>query len=62
MPPFTEVTTVIILLRENTGSKLSLREKIAIEGSVSGCSVKEGVEKFVRENFEGWNILEYQTI
>ena len=62
MPPFTEITTVIILLRENTGSKLSLREKVTIEGPVSGCSVKEGVERFVRANFKGWNILEYQTV
>jgi hypothetical protein len=62
MPPFIDVTTVIVLIRENTGSKLSLREKIIIEGSISGCSVKRAVESFVKANFNGWTLIEYQTI
>jgi hypothetical protein len=62
MPPFIDVTIVIVLLRENTGSKLTLREKITVEGPITGCSVKEGVERFVRANFSEWIILEYQTV
>jgi phage host-nuclease inhibitor protein Gam len=62
MPSFTDITVVIVLVRENTRSKLSFKEKVTIEGPISGCSVKEGVEKFVIANFENWILLEYQTI
>lgn len=62
MPPFIDVTIVIVLLRENTGSKLTLREKITVEGPIAGCIIKDGVERFVGANFKEWIILEYQTV
>ena len=62
MPTFQEVTTVIILERKNTGSKLTLKERIMVESPVSGCSVKAAVEKFAGEKYPEWFLLEYQTV
>ena len=62
MPTFQEITTVIILERKNTGSKLTLKEKIKVELPISGCSVRTSVEKFTGEKFPEWFLLEYQTI
>lgn len=61
MPPFVEMTIVIVLLRENTNSKLTLREKISVQYPVSSCSVRTSVETFISANFPEWVILEYAT-
>lgn len=62
MPPYIETVVVIILLRKNTNSKLSLREKINVDHPFSSCNLKGAVENFVNENYEGWTVLEYQSV
>jgi len=62
MPPITEIRMCIILTRQSTGSNLTFKETINVEGSVDKISIDCAVNRYLESKYPCWKLIKAEQL